>query len=116
MLPALRKTNDNFLSNLFNDNFLSDTITNFFDSAWKRDKDGNEVFEVEVPGFNKDNLSVELKDGILTIEGKTDIRRIFKRYTIGNIQDVKASIADGILSLTIIEPEAKTVKKIELTS
>lgn len=112
MLPTIRK--NNLLADFF-ENDLFGSFANFFDSSWKQDKDGNHVFEVECPGFNSDNLSVEINEGILTISGETETRKIFKRYQIGNITDVDAKIKDGILSLTLKSPKTEA-KKIELKS
>ena len=101
---------------------LIDTGTDFFtsiadnlDSHWTNDNDGNSVLELEVPGFNKDTLAVEIEDGILVVNGKTERRTICKRYRLKNVDNVKASIKDGILSLTLIEAKPETVK-IEFTS
>lgn len=99
---------ENILDRLFNPVFNT-----MFESAYQRDDDGNIKLEIEVPGFNKDNLNVEISDGILTIEGRRNQRQIYKQYQIGNVQDVQATVQDGILTLKIIEP-SKQVHKIEL--
>jgi HSP20 family molecular chaperone IbpA len=95
------------------DELFNPVFNTTFESAYSRDDDGNIVMEIEVPGFNKDNLNVEISDGILTVEGQTDKRQMRKQYSIGNIEDVNASIQDGILSLTLVD-KAKHVKRIEL--
>ena len=82
---------------------------------YDRDENGNIVVEVEVPGFNKDNLNVEIVDGYINIHGETDKRTYQKHFAIRNIEDVNASIKDGILSLTLIE-QNKQVKKIALNT
>lgn len=101
---------ESLLEKLFNP-----TFNTMFESVYDRDDDGNIKMEIEVPGFNKDNLSVEVSDGIMTIEGKAGKRNIYKQYSIGNIEDVKASIKDGILTLTLIE-QVKRVKRITLNT
>jgi HSP20 family molecular chaperone IbpA len=85
----------------------------FGDRRYKND-DGNLVYEVDCPGFNKENLSVEIADGILTVQGKlgegSRSREIFKRLTVGVTEDVSAEIADGVLTLTFKTPEKKKTK------
>lgn len=112
MLPVIAGK-PNLLDSFFDD-FFRPTFNNVFDSGWKEDKDGNNVFEIEVPGFNKDNIDVEVSNGVITVKGETESRKIYKRYQIGINQDVTASIKDGILSLTLITPPEQQPKKIEL--
>jgi HSP20 family molecular chaperone IbpA len=80
-----------------------------------RDEDGRVKVELEVPGFNKDNLRVEMSDGLLTVHGETPTRQFFKQFSVDRIDDVYAEIKDGILTLTLAEAE-KQVRKIELNT
>jgi HSP20 family molecular chaperone IbpA len=112
MLPTIRQQPT--LMDSFFDDFFRPAFGSMFDSGWKQDKDGNNVFEIEVPGFNQDNIDVEVNQGVITVKGETDTRKVFKRYQIGINQDVKAFIKDGILSLTLIAPPEQQPKKIEL--
>ena len=115
MFNLIRKPKNDLISSFFDDEFFRPTFNTFFDSNWKQDDDGNHRLEIEVPGFNQENLNVEMADGILTVKGETENRKIYKRYQLGNVQDVDASIKDGILSLKLITPKAET-KQIELKS
>lgn len=86
-----------------------------------REKDGNYVLDIDLPGFDKSDVHVQLKDGYLVVsasQNKTDeqkakdgkvIRR--ERYQgsrtrsfyVGDslkVSDVKASFAKGVLTLT----------------
>ena len=69
-------------------------------------------FNVEVPGFNKDNLTVEVKNNQLLINGERQITfgsdslttksTISKKYTISEKYDqekIKADLKDGILEI-----------------
>lgn len=99
------------------------------------EKEGNIVLEMEVPGFKKENINIELEDGYLTItaskqtendvkEGKHDKYIRKERYTgtcsrkfyVGDIDasDIKANFADGVLSLVFPKESEKpeTKKKI----
>jgi HSP20 family molecular chaperone IbpA len=92
-------------------NLYDDIEAAFGYSNYKNDK-GDYVIEIECPGFNKDNLKVEISEGIMTVQGEREssggnVRRIFKRYTVGKYEDVDAKIEDGILTLTMKVPEEK---------
>ena len=97
----------------------------------KEMKDGYEL-EIDLPGFKKDEVTAELKDGYLTVsaakgldEDEEDkkghyIRR--ERYAgacersfyVGEEvtqQDIKASFSHGILKLDIPKKEAKKIEQ-----
>lgn len=113
MLPAIFKKTPiaDWSDDFFN---LKSSLFNT-DTSYTVDEKGQNVLQIEVPGFNKENLKVEISNGVLTIQGETENRKVFKQYTMGIVQDVKASIKDGILSLTLIEPEKDTTQ-VEITS
>jgi HSP20 family protein len=83
---------------------------------------------MDLPGYNKKNLTVELKEGVLTISGKRSIEikglstpvknhSISKTYTIGNKYDeekIKAEVSDGILTITLPYKEEKKKRVISL--
>jgi len=111
----------NFFDNPFGSLF-SDFQTVFNDGVVTYlDDDKNYVIELEVPGFNKDNIAVELAGGILTVSGKREVKtecfvgckEINKRYTVGDFQDATAAVENGILRITIKTPTAET-KKVEV--
>lgn len=97
-------------------------------------EDDNVVLNVELPGLDKDDISVKIEDRVLTIEGerKTDneekknnyYRRertygSFKRsFHLGDdvlVEDVNADFKDGILKLTLKKDLAKEeVKQISI--
>lgn len=94
-----------------------------------REVNGNYELDIDLPGFKKEDMKLQLKDGNLTIQAsRTDnkdekgryIRR--ERYTghcsrsfyIGKSirqEDVHAKYEDGILKLTF--PKEETKKEIE---
>jgi HSP20 family molecular chaperone IbpA len=99
---------------------------NSYDSYWKVndtdhsyiDEDGCYVLEIECPGFNKDNVHVDIIGDSLEIVGENKFKKhknTFKRtYTIdNNYSEIKAKVEDGILSLTFKKKE-KDVKKIKV--
>ncbi len=91
------------------------------------EKDGNYVFEMELPGFKKEDINVDLKNGYLSVSaqntetkeekdenGKCVHKERFtgtcnRSFYVGDDlkqDDIKASFKDGILTLTFPkEPE-----------
>lgn len=122
---------DNVFDDFFNDQFwtpASGTPYNTMNTDIK-ETDGGYQIEMELPGFAKEDVSAQLKDGYLTVtathsENKDEkddknekyIRR--ERYS-GHYQrsfyvgdeitdtDIKASFKDGILTVAIPKKEPK---------
>lgn len=126
MLLARR---NNLFDEFFNDPFFTDTYHNR-QSLMKTDieDDGtNYVIEIELPGYKKEDVRAELKDGYLTIyaetvsenevkDQKNYIRRerysgsVKRSFYVGSglkQEDVKAAFENGILKL-VFPKEAPT--------
>ena len=94
-------------------------------------------FEVraELPGVTKDDLSVSVKDNLLTLSGEKrqensedtqNFRRVERRY--GSFQrrftlpsdvaadDIKADYTDGVLTLSIPKPEVAKPTEVPITT
>jgi HSP20 family molecular chaperone IbpA len=118
MLPILRNAeNVPFVGNFFD--LFEDEFNRFFGPSIFKNDQGDYTYEMEVPGFNKENLKVEIANGILTISGEREAghvgkTKIFKQLSIGSTpEDVNAQIKDGILTLTFRNHQ-KEVKQIEV--
>ena len=79
-----------------------------------RTESGYDV-DVPVPGFNSSNVEVMLKDGILTVDGKSE-RRTFSR-SLSMPEDVDpekitASVVDGMLKISLERHPAAQPKRI----
>lgn len=127
-------------SNLFDDFFGDMFGGDFFDTSSRMpqlmktdvvEKDGQYMLDVELPGYDKNDISAELKDGYLTIMANKDqtienkdeksnyVRK--ERYT-GSCQrsfyvgdgvkeeDIQAGFKDGILKIAVRKPELKEIK------
>ncbi len=119
---------NNFWDDMFNDPFFTGIRSN--NQVMKTDiheKDGDYVMDMELPGYKKEDIKADLKDGYLTISAKKDETEEEKdnegncvhkeRYTgtcsrsffVGNDlkeEDIKAAYNDGVLTLTFPkEPE-----------
>jgi HSP20 family protein len=114
------------------------TIFNEFNEFTKRTNeslqsyytDESIVCLMDLPGYNKENLKVELKEGILSVEGKRSIKvdgikdpiknhSISRSYTIGNKYDeekISAEINDGILLIKLPFKNESKKKVISLLS
>ena len=111
-----------FKTSLFN-NFFEE-FNDIFETSTSepvKDEKGNYKISLDVPGFNKDNLTVDLEgrnhDCVLTIKGETDSRKYFKQYLISQyVEDIEASIIDGVLSLNLIRVQPEEPKRIEVKS
>ncbi|MDI4659400.1 Hsp20/alpha crystallin family protein, partial [Xanthobacter autotrophicus] len=99
------------------------------------EKDGFLNFDVEVPGFNKEDIKVTLQDNVLSITGerKEEKEEKDKKYyvcersygafsrsfTLGddvNKDNIDASYENGVLKIKLakIEPVKPEVKQIEI--
>ena len=129
---SLMKRKSDFWSptRFFNDgigdvwNSLYNDFNKIFNDGTYRKEDGNIVYELEVPGFNKDNVEVELEDGILTIKGERKMvsdksvgsKSLLHRINIGDMEVISVVISDGIMKLELEAPkiEMKEVKKLKV--
>ena len=93
-------------------------------------KGGNIHIEMDVPGFNKEDIKIDVEDGILTIEaekseskedkeGKNYYRRertygSFKRqFNVGSVKEheINAKFHNGVLKISFPKEEKKETKK-----
>ena len=103
------------------ENLMSNFDYFFGDASYVND-DGDVVYEVEVPGFNKDNIKVTLNNNILTVSGQRETkskshagsRTIHKRLSVDKTENIDAKIEDGILYVTLLKEKSEE-KNIELT-
>ena len=134
-----------FRPSIFNDNFTDSLFDEFFnDSFWPtarmtrpasrsmntdiKETENNYQIEMELPGFAKEDVTADLKDGYLTIQanhseakdekGENDKYLRKERYSgscsrsfyVGeNVtqEDIKAKFADGILTVLVPKMEKK---------
>jgi HSP20 family protein len=73
------------------------------------------VVEVPVPGFNPSNVEITLKDSILSVNAKNERRTFSRSFTVPEDVDpekISATVADGMLSLTLERHPAAQPKRI----
>lgn len=83
------------------------------------------LLDIEMPGYNKDNVEITVNDGYLTVTGTKEENKesgdrnyvtrerysgkVSRSWYIGdvNTEDVKASFADGILKISVPKEDRK---------
>lgn len=125
------------LPNLFNDtfdDFFNDSFFTRSNSVMKTDiheADGNYLFNMELPGYNKEDIQLELKDGYLNISATHDSENEEKdnkgniirkeRYSgscsrsfyVGDAiheDDIKAKFENGELKITIPKKDTQNIE------
>lgn len=124
---------NNLFDNFFNDPFFTEAYQNK-QALMKTDIEdsGNDyVIEIELPGFKKEEVRAELKEGYLTIyaetvsenEVKDQKNYIRKERYSGSVkrsfyvgsglkqEDVKASFENGILKLVVPKEAPKQIEE-----
>ena len=119
---------------VFSNDFADDFFNDFFAAPMKRvtygsnsmrtdikELDDSYELDVQLPGYNKEDVEVEIKNGYLTVranhtentEDKEDSKYIRKECYTGSCErsyyvgdkltsdDVKANFANGVLQLTV---------------
>ena len=133
MMPSI------FGGNLFNDDWMDFSFPDIDKELYGKhaknlmktdvkEKDGNYEVAIDLPGFKKDEIKMELENGYLTISAakgldkdETDketgkyIRReryagnLSRSFYIGDVkqEDVKAAFKNGILSISVPKEDKK---------
>ena len=73
------------------------------------------IVDVPVPGFNSSSVDITLKDGIISVNGKSDRRTFSRSFSVPEDVDpekISASVVDGMLSIALERHPAAQPKKI----
>lgn len=135
MLPKITKFS--ILDDMFDDPFFTKREREIMKTDIK-EKDGNYILDIDMPGYDKNDIKIELNDGYLTVtatvnkevnDQNEDEKYIHKErfygkcsrsyYAGDNIkeEDVIASFKNGILTLTFpkkVVKDESTKKYIEI--
>lgn len=87
---------------------------------------------IDMPGVPRENMTINLEQGILTIEGKVQAaapaEEIYREFSLANFyrqfripegidqEKVSAAYADGVLALTLPRAEAAKPRRIEISA
>lgn len=117
---------NNFIDSFFNADFFPQVQNVGQMKVDIKEQDNKYILEAELPGVNKDEITVELKDDMLTIsvekneqfeETKENYIRKERRYGsqsrsfyVENVkaEDINANFENGILSISLPKKEVKT--------
>lgn len=134
----LANRNYNLFDEMFRDPFFTRPFENSTTQIMKtdiHDKDGNYMIEMELPGYAKEDIKADLKDGYLTITASRDETKEEKdakgncirkeRYTgscnrsfyVGEDvtqDDIRAAFKDGILTLQVPKDAPKAIEEPKL--
>ena len=95
--------------------------------------DDNLVLRADLPGLSRDDVEIEIKDGVLTVSGERKaeheeksegfyrVERTFGRFSRSlslpegiNADRVAADFEDGVLEVRIPKPEARKPHRVEI--
>lgn len=119
-----------YLDDFFNDDFALMPKDKGLDMKCDiYEKDGRVNIELDIPGLKKENIKIDVEDGILTVEAtkeqeteekdKNYFRKersygmVKRQFNVGNISenDINANFNDGVLSISFPKEEPKQNKK-----
>ena len=130
MVPRRNSNGLDIFDDVFADPFFSEKENKIMRTDLK-EKDGKYFLEIDIPGFDKDDIKIELQEGYLTITAEKDDEKEDKHakylkrerfsgmcsrsYYVGdNVkeEDIKANFKNGILTIEFPkEPEKKVEEK-----
>ena len=132
MIPARRNGNGlDIFDEVFADPFFGEKENKIMKTDLK-EKDGKYMLEIDVPGYDKEDIKIELNEGYLTVsaekneekEDKDKHAKYLKRerftgmcsrsYYVGeNLkeEDIKASFKNGILTIEFPKEAEKKVEE-----
>lgn len=133
--PAKRNYGFDLFDDFFNDPFFTNSLTRANTNMMKTDIQDNGtdyILDIELPGYKKEDIKAELKDGYLTISAAKDETKEEKdennkfvrkeRFTgsckrsfyVGDKMeqsDIKASFENGILKLQFPKEAPKAIEE-----
>ena len=136
LLPSIfgERLFDDWMDDAFSDSFFGSSYPTYSKNARNmmktdvRETESSYEVDIDLPGFKKDEISAELKDGYLTVsaaknanndEKDKEGRYIRRERYVGSMsrsfyvgedmtqEDIKAKFEDGILKLTVPKKDAK---------
>lgn len=129
MIPRRNGNGVDIFDEVFNDPFFSEKENKIMKTDVK-EKDGSYILEIDIPGYDKEDIQIELQDGYVTVtatknEEKEDKHaKYLKRerfsgmcsrsyYAGENVteEDIKANFKNGILTITFPKEAEKKIEQ-----
>jgi HSP20 family protein len=122
------RTYSDLLDTFFKDSYYESRNGKFSPSADIAEDDKGYYLAITIPGVNKEDVKIELNEGILSISGEKKFqkeenkkyhavesyfgvfKRSFKLPENANAETIEAEYKDGILNITVPKQEGKAVK------
>ena len=121
MLSLTTKNYNNLFDELFNTFNSVSSLKPSYDYSninYELSEDGNELnLSFDVPGFSKSDLTIEVLDSHMNINGEIGNRTFSKRFRLSNSWDLsqaKATVTNGVLDIVVPKLEEKRKKTIEI--
>ena len=125
MIPR-RKNDFDLIGDMFRDPFFSENESKIMRTDIKEKKD-KYLIDIDLPGYEKENIKIELEDGYLTVHANRDTNNeekeegkfVRKERYVGScsrsfyvgdaveIEDIKASFKNGTLKIEVPKKEMK---------
>ena len=126
MMMIPRRNDFDLLSEMFRDPFFDERESRVMKTDIKENKD-KYVIDIDLPGYEKENIKIEVEDGYLTVHATIDSNKEEKEegkfvrkerymgscsrsfYVGDNVkeEDIKATFRNGILKLEVPKVEEK---------
>lgn len=113
---------DKFLNNVFDVYAMPNVMNDFKYTGteyYQTNTDSDVTIEIPLPGISKDNLKINIEDGMLNIQATSSIksravRNINKSWSLDesiDVNNINAKLENGLLTvkLTKIKPVKKSV-------
>lgn len=140
-LIRYNRSNDDLMSRRFSDimdDFFSEAVNirrdNFTPSIDVSETDNQFLISAELPGMKKEDISIDLESGRLTISGERSFQKEEKGKKFHRVEtqygsfnrsfqlpdnvdeeSIEASYEDGLLNISIDKDEEKVKKQIEIS-
>ena len=126
MMMIPRRNDFDLLSEMFRDPFFDEGESRVMKTDIKEKKD-KYIIDIDLPGYEKDNIKIEVEDGYLTVHATIDSNKeekdegkfVRKERYMGSCsrsfyvgddvkeEDIKATFRNGILKLEVPKVEEK---------
>ena len=104
---------------------LAGSLSSFFDHGFEdysrrfavEDTDAGYKLTLNLPGFKRDEVTVELERGLLTVRAKNARADFQQTVNVGGDIDVdktEATLSDGVLAISLTRSEASKPRRIEI--
>lgn len=129
MMMVPRRNGFDIFDEVFNEPFFTKKENKLMKTD-VREKDGNYVLDIDLPGYNKEDIKIDLTDGYLTVTAKREEHKeenehhgnyIHKERFFGECsrsyyagenvkeEDIKANFKNGTLEITFPKEDAKKI-------